>query len=453
MPNIQPAVTAGIGVSFVQSGGAVYVSSVRETSAANFGGVLPMDQLCRIDHKQVESVYDVSRILGPYGSVVHLEISRPSAATYTETRVTLVREIMASKRASEEYAMSLETSGSVTTSILRNHCQMTAGRVAAGSAGSEDEARKLVTQPTVLEMNQTTPSPNENSFVDHRWFAKAKKPWRRVRAHVTTGGLLVIDRTVTGIAILFATHSPEATSDLQELQHLIFSKSERAKDALEASRCFQVHLSTGVRGQAFSQRGLLEVDFTQMIEFRAQSAIEASTWVRGINALLSHFALPFGTRPAFVDAGQMRHGQARHGPPQLSSSSLASRCDRSIHTLASIGSLRPDVSQRPDRTPAYETRKPSARGHEQARCAGPPRYGWLTSQQVLIELGFTEHQVASAREALQREAHEHLPASMINTVSLHDDLTVLQWLVNNETQPQQQADAMLGFAQGAKCVS
>ena len=61
-----------------------------------------------------------------------------------------------------------------------------------------------------------------------------------------------------------------------------------------------------------------------------------------------------------------RLAQQRH---QLSSSSLASRFDRSIHALVSLWSLRPNVSQRPDRTPAYETRKPSARGHEQARCA------------------------------------------------------------------------------------
>lgn len=348
-----------------------------------------MDKLWSIDLQEVRDVDDVRSCLGPYGSVVRLEISRPSEPACTATHVNLVREILASKRAREEYSMGLGSSGSVTTGVLRCHLQMTTGSVEADAregelgccTGSEDEARKLVMLSTYLEMNnRSIVSENKTGFADFRSFGKAKKPWRRVCVHVTTGGMLVVDKTIMGMAIMFATHSPEATSDLQELQHLIFSKDDRAKDALEASLCFQVHLSTGKRGQAISQRGLLEVDFTQMIEFRGSDPIEASTWVRGINALLSHFSLPFGTRPVFAVPEQTQQRRGR---------------------------------------------------------------------QVLVEMGFTEHQIASAREALQREAQELLPASLINRVNndtLHSDETLLEWLMNHQVQPQEQANATLGFA-------
>ena len=73
-----------------------------------------------------------------------------------------------------------------------------------------------------------------------------------------------------GKCVVFATHSADAAADLEELQliNMSLSNTEKARSQFEASRCFQMHLAIGTRGQALSQGGLLDVDFTLM-EFRA----------------------------------------------------------------------------------------------------------------------------------------------------------------------------------------
>ena len=424
LPTIDPAVTSGIGLSFTANAtGHIHISKVEELSAANFAGILPMDQLLSINDEAVRDLDDVKRCLGPFGSVVSLKLSRASdGMTSSEYNKTLVREISASKRAREEFSLRLVSGGSVSTHVHEDHLTTTSNRHSTASTSdgslcrSEHEARALVMTPTYLERK------GDYQETAGKWkissFLSKKTPWRRVKVHVTPGGLLVVDKTFVGKAVVIATHSPNAAADLQELQliNIALSKKQKASEKLEASRCFQVHLAIGQRGHAYSQSGLLEVDLTRMIEFRARDPQEASTWVKGINLILSRFSLPIGTRPAPLAAAHnplLEHGQ-------LVANKLPCRSDGQSGSVFEHGGVMMVKDGYHD---AIEARQSSSQAH-----------GHL----ALVAMGFTESQISIAQDTMRLEKEQHLPSSLTDGTAPASYEMVLEWLLNNAKAPQGQ---------------
>ena len=423
LPTIDPAVTSGIGLSFTaRATGHIHISKVQELSAANFAGILPTDQLLSINDEDVRDLDDVKRCLGPFGSVVSLKLSRASdEMTSCEYNRRLVREISATRRAREEFSLSLVSGGSVSTHVQLDHLstatnQHSTASTSDGACRSEHEARALVMIPTDLERKGDGQATADKGWISS--FLSKKTPWRRVRVHVTQGGLLVVDKAFTGHAVVIATHSPNAAADLQELQliNIALSKKQKASEQLEASRCFQVHLAIGKRGHAFSQRGLLEVDLTQMIEFRARDPQEASTWVKGINALLSCFSLPIGTRPALAAA---QYPLIEHG--QLVANKCPYSADGQPGSVLDNGGM---MMMKDHYHHAIEARRSSSQANRDL---------------ALAEMGFTESQISLAQDSMRLEAQQHLPSSLTDGTAPASYEAVLEWLLNNAMTTQGQS--------------
>ena len=319
MPVFDPDVTAGIGLTFTCAKQNVWkqhvrVSKVLELSPSNFAGVMPGDALLQIDDKIVSGPDDVLRCIGPYGSVVALKFGRLEEGNkWREFWVSLVREIKASTRIdTDQFTITADISGGT---AVGNGMSNVSPSGAATSLASSTRDSVFLREATNVVMSGGSLEIRANSIPDIIQRNTSRKPlcslssseeWQKVSVHITRGCFLILDRQIIGTGVGYATLSPDSDADLQELQIIqrainlqrpLKSGLGRSTHRENESATFFVHLMSGIKCYAFSQRGLFEIEATMhRLEFRASNRQEASRWVKGMNESISrHPKLGFGS--------------------------------------------------------------------------------------------------------------------------------------------------------------
>ena len=320
MPVFDPDVTAGIGLTFTYEKRHVRVSKVLELSPSNFAGVMPGDSLLQIDDKIVSGPDDVLRCIGPYGSVVTLKFGRlVEGNNWREVWVSLVREIKASTRIdTDQFTI---TADICRESTVRNGTSNVGPPGAATSLASSTRDSVFLKEATNFVMSGGSLEIRANSRPDIIPRNTSRKPifslssskgWKKVSVHITLGCFLVLDKQIIGTGVGYATLSPDSDADLQELQmiqrannlqHPSESGLGRSTHRENESATFFVHLMSGVKCYALSQRGLFEIEATMhRLEFRASNRQEASRWVKGINESISRHP-----KIGFRSASKLQH--------------------------------------------------------------------------------------------------------------------------------------------------
>ena len=280
----------------------IVVKSWKENSAAHHAKIQRGDLLLQIDDKNVDpndSVVDVKRCLGPYGSVVHLRLST-RATLYQHCRdVALVREVIASSVPQEDLVVQQGRRGISSFRLLdftapqqrwQHYPQHDIGLYSPSS----DEEGLRVGGYLEVQVSQKTSQKALLCKIPGRF---GSGEWKRSWVHLTTDGRLLIDWSLPARQIAYATVSAGLDPVGQEEQRntamcqrgrpVSLDAAALEEASLKSLRSICVHLNTDTKTTAYSEWGpVAGVAVTETLLFATTDAQEASAWLQKINSCI-----------------------------------------------------------------------------------------------------------------------------------------------------------------------